>query len=317
MLDTLKFVQGAIAKKDLVPELTHFRIEGGLVKGYNGRLALCAPVDMDLDVTPKATPFVKAIQTCTETIQLNMTPNGKLSVKSGNFRALVDCLPEEAYPNLEPEGEWYQLDFELVEVLKKLAPFISEDASRPWSRGVLLQGHSAYATNNVIVVEHWLPDACPITVNIPRAAVQEIVRIGEDPVGIQVADNSITFHYEGDRWMRGQLLDLAWPDLSPILEVPNNPEPLPEGLFETLATLDPFVGLSGALYFLEEGVSTAPNTEEGAVQYLEGLPALGAYNHKQLALVGLVANRVDWTLYPRPCLFYGEGLRGAIIGIRT
>jgi hypothetical protein len=31
MLDALKFVKGAVAKKDFVPELTHFRITGGRV----------------------------------------------------------------------------------------------------------------------------------------------------------------------------------------------------------------------------------------------------------------------------------------------
>ena len=44
MLKALKFVQGAVSKKDLVPALTHFRIENGTVRSYNGMLALCTPI---------------------------------------------------------------------------------------------------------------------------------------------------------------------------------------------------------------------------------------------------------------------------------
>ena len=42
MLAELKFVQGAVAKKDFIPSLTHFEIKDGMIKGLNGSLALCA-----------------------------------------------------------------------------------------------------------------------------------------------------------------------------------------------------------------------------------------------------------------------------------
>ena len=56
MLAALKFVQGAVARRDFVPALTHFYIADGFVKGYNGRIAICAPIDVDLVATPKAAP---------------------------------------------------------------------------------------------------------------------------------------------------------------------------------------------------------------------------------------------------------------------
>ncbi len=42
MLDTLKFIQGAVARKDHVPALVHFRIAGGRIRGFNGTLSLAA-----------------------------------------------------------------------------------------------------------------------------------------------------------------------------------------------------------------------------------------------------------------------------------
>ena len=67
MLDELKFVQGSVSRKGFIPELTHFNIKDGMVRGYNGTLALCTPIPFDIDCVPKAEPLIKAIQNCVET----------------------------------------------------------------------------------------------------------------------------------------------------------------------------------------------------------------------------------------------------------
>lgn len=73
MLTALKFCQGSIAKKDFLPALTHFRIEKGTVRGFNGMIALSSPINCDIDCTPEAIPLIKAIQNCKEAITLYMT----------------------------------------------------------------------------------------------------------------------------------------------------------------------------------------------------------------------------------------------------
>lgn len=87
MLKELKFVQGAVAKKDLLPAMTHFAIEGGHVRSYNGTLALSSPIPFDIDCKPKAGPLVQAIANCNDTVTLSMTPAGKLRIQSGKFWA--------------------------------------------------------------------------------------------------------------------------------------------------------------------------------------------------------------------------------------
>src|SRR5690606_40453146 len=80
-----------------------------------GSLALCSPIDLDLEVTPKADPFIKAIATCKDTVQLNMTPAGRLSIKSGSFRAFVDCT-DEAYPDIQPDRKSTRLNSSHVKI---------------------------------------------------------------------------------------------------------------------------------------------------------------------------------------------------------
>jgi hypothetical protein len=316
ILDALKFVQGAVSKKDFVPALAHFLIKDGRVMGYDGSLCLSSPIDLDLDCCPKAAPFVAAVQACTETAQLNMTAAGRLAIRSGKFKASVECLPPEQYPGSEPEGQPVAITGDVLPALATLYEFTAEDASRPWAAGVLLDGCSAYATNNVVLVEHWLGFHFPFRVNVPRTTVREMLRIGEEPVGLQLTHNSLTLHYSGERWMRSQLNSTEWPDAVSLLANMAPPEgcpAVPEGLFEALATLLPFLGPLSQVQLGEEGVATADGAASVAV---EGLPA-GSFNARMLALLQGHAAQLGLACWPQPVPFYGPGLRGLIAGMRA
>ena len=316
MLLELKFVQGAVAKKELIPSLTHFRIEGGRVRSFNGMLALCSPIAFDIDCSPKAIPFVKAIQNCNDTVTLNMTTNGRLSVKSGPFNALIECVTEET-PHVEPEGIEFQIDGEaLLKALKVIAPFIGNDASRPWTNGVLLRGQSAFATNNVTLIEYWVGTPFPLTCNVPRDAIREMVRIGEPPTHAQADGRSITFHYSGGRWVRTNLLSAEWPDLAPILETTGQMAQFPESIFEGLEALRPFLDKLNRVYFNGHGLSTTAEDSDGAHYKIADWPHEGIYAWPMLMLLKDVAKWIDFSSYPKPCIFQGDRLRGAIIGMR-
>lgn len=317
MLSALKFVKGAVSTKDYVPALTHFQIKGGRVTGYNGKLSLSSPIPLDLDCCPKAMPFVKAIEACTDTAQLAMTATGKLAIRSGKFRAHVDTLPEE-FPGVGPEGVPVAIDGQLLPVLTTLYDFSSDDASRPWAAGVLLDGSSAFATNNVVVVERWLGYHFPYRVNLPRYAVRELIRIGEEPTGLMVSGGSATFFFEGERWLRTQLNSHEWPNVANLFAgMPDDAAPVPEGLFEALATLAPFVDEAGRVYMLGDRVATAPDANVGAAVEMDGLPAEGLYNVKMLQLLAGVVQGIGFDHYPKPCPMYGHQLRGLLMGMRT
>lgn len=312
----LKFVQGAVSKKDLVPGMTHFSIEKGTVRGYNGVIALSTPIPFDIDCKPKALQLVPAIAHCEEKVVISMTEKGRLRIQSGLYRAFIDCVQDET-PHVLPEGE--RMDFDGVGLLKAFSvieKFIGNDASRRWQTGVLLRGQSAYATCNVILVEYWLNAIVPFTVNIPEIAIREMIRINEPPSYAQVAQRSITFHYPDDSWLRSQLLETTWPDLQPILEMPNNAIPLDDSLFVGLEKLKPFCDKAGRVYFKNGVISTSTESDsEGAAIEAQGFED-GIYNIEMLNLLKGVATHIDFHGYPNPCTFYGENLRGAIIGMR-
>lgn len=322
MLSPLKFTQGAIAKKDYVPALTHFRIKNGSIMGYNGAVALSSPIDIDIDCYPVAKTFTRAIQTCEETIQLHLTASKKLAISSGPFKAFIDCLPEDgSFPNIQPEGIEVPVDGQiLVDCLRTLEPFISQDASREWSQGVLFRGQSAYATNNVVIVERWLGARFP-DLNIPATAVREIIRIGDPPKAVHVLSGSdgsqkaITFLYPAGQWLRSSLLTLGWPDVSRILDLPSSASRLPKGFFEALEKLIPFIGDQQACIFSSNKISTEKTDGYGASFDVKDFQGVGAFNAKLLLELKPIIQEIDFTCFPKPSMFFGDNLRGVISGI--
>jgi hypothetical protein len=319
LLESLKFVAGSVARKDFVSELTHFRIEHGKVRGFNGTIALCSPIPFDIACLPKAEKLVKAIANCKDTVQLSMTPGGKLTVKSGSFKVHIESIEGDT-PHVHPEGTIVQFDGEkFYEGVKRVAPFIGEDASRKWAQGILVRDRSLYATNNVCLVQYWLGIDFPHTINIPGAAIKEMMRVKEAPLYAQVAEGSVTFHYTGDRWLRTQLYSLTeWPDLASRLNAPSNPTQIPETFFEAIDSIAPFVDQLGSVHFNGGRMFTHNDESEGASFEVPGLVNEGLYNIKYLKLLEGLAARVDWTTYPRPCAFLSEDnlLRGVLIGMK-
>lgn len=318
MLEALKFVQGAIAKKDFVPALTHFRIHGGFVKGYNGSLGLCAPIDLDLDITPNAAQFIKAINACTETITLHVADNGKLVVRSGKLRTTVDCADPGTFPLIDPVGEKIPLHDDFLPALKRLEPFIALDASRPWACGILLRSCSAFATNNIVLVEYWLGFKFPVEVNIPHSAVKELLRVGEKPTHLQMTKNKVVFHFAGGKWISTQLFSVEWPDVYRILESDSNQKAFVPGFFEAVEAITPFVDEAGRCYFQGDRISTTAAGDLGGTVYeITGVPEFGCFNVNQLVALEGLALSIDFEAYPRPSIFYGKNLRGVIVGIRV
>ena len=318
MLEALRYVKGSISSKDLLPALTHFVIEDGTIRGYNGIIALCSPIPYSLTCKPRGEELVKAISNCSGDVSLGITPAGKLSVKSGKFKALINCINSDT-PHVTAEGTPFPINGrDVLQAFKTLLPLVGTDASRPWCEGILLDGQSAFATNNVTLAEYWLGSAIPHPVNIPKAAIKEMVRIAKEPTGALVMDSSITFLYPEGRWLRAQLLATDWPDIRVILNKESKPVAIGEELFTALEVVKPFTSDKiNKVYFHNGNVSTHLDAEEGANYYTGEDIGEAVYSIDMLMLLKGIANKIDWSFYPKPCPFFGEQVRGVIIGLKN
>lgn len=327
LLSALKFVQGSVARKELQEGLTHFRIVNGTVRGFNGTISLCSPVPLNIDCTPKADPMIKAIAACDEAVQMTMLANGKLSIKSGGFKVSIDTL-QKPTAHVEPEGDVYKIDGEtFISGLTRVLPFVSDDASRPWSCGVLVKQGSMYATNNASLIQYWFGSVFPVDCVVPRMAIKELMRIKRPPVSIQCTDTSMTFHYDDGCWLRTQLLELKWPNIDKIIEKTEKdakPYNIDEELFNCLEKIKPFAERDFRVY-LENGMARTHYEEmDGASSLFRESKTVGVYNIDLLMQLKNLATDWDASRYnekddrglPVPVIFYGENLRGVIVGFR-
>lgn len=316
--EALIFVRGAIGRSVLAPELEHYRVTPGRITGFNGHLALSAPIDLDLKATPKSAPFFKALEKVegAKTVSLYLTKSGKLAVRGDQFSVYIPCLDEYPY-DAEPAGEKHAVPETFVEDIARLLAFTSEDASRMWSQGILCQNETMIATNNICLAQIWNGHDLP-RINIPKFMCAEIVRLKKTPQYLQTDENSLSCLFEDGSWMRSSLLTDAWPfeKLEAVMSRPASPQPVPAGLKEALDDLTPFLeeGKSSPVYFQPEKISTSPHEEDGAEVVLEGLTGGPVFNAGQLKLALSHATAVDFDQYPNPCAFIGDRLRGVIIG---
>jgi len=316
MISELQFVQGAIDKKELIPTLSHFKIEHHTIRSYNGILALCCPINLDLNCSPKAVPFVKAIKNCKDTVNMSMTKTGRLSIRSGAFKAYIECIEKET-AHVLPEGERFDIDGEsLITALKTVLPFVGGSTTQPWAEGILLRNQCAYATNNAAAIQYWTGIDFPKICNIPKMAAKELIRIGEPPEYAQSTDNSISFRYSNGRWIRTALLNIQWPDIDKILDNPNNAVVINNELFDALTTIKPFVDNQNRVYISNGLISSTILEGEGASYELDNFPYEGVYYLPVLNLLKGVATSIDFSAYPKPCIFYGDNIRGAIMGLK-
>jgi len=320
MLADLKFLSGAVARKDYVAELCHFTIYDGRAGSHDGLLSMSTPISLGLDVTPHATTMMKAIAACDDdkTLSLHVTPAGKLAIKSGAFRTYVNCLPNDTRVEQPmPEGDTLPVAPTLMDAIKALAPFMSVDASRPWSQGLYIRENSAFATNNIILAEYWHGSAFPHDVILPADAVAQLLKAKTPPIAAQVSPSSATFHFEGERWMRTQLVDQAYPfdKLQTILGRAASPQELTPSFFEALAKLKPFVDEQAGVRIYPDRVTTSDAGDQtGSTVEVEVAGGNGHFNVNQLLLLEDVASAVDWLTHPAPCYWQGKRMRGVIIG---
>lgn len=318
----LKFVKGAVGAKDFVAEMSHFKIKDGKISAFNGRMSLCHPIDLSMDVYPKARFFERALAALPpETdgpMSITVTQTGRLSIKAGAFKAQVHChmdVPEGFFP--QPEGEVHEINLGLLDIFKDVYPFTAEDASRPWAQAVRLEGNSAFATNNTVLVERWCTATFPSPIVITKECVKEMLRIGIEPCGLQIGQSSATFHYPNGAWLRTQFMNDEWPpNFREIIDQPRGGlMEVPPDFHENMKRLEHFIEDSGIIQIRGNLMSTTSVDSEGAS--IETPLPLGdsSFHIAVLVKISSIATKIDCR--HTPMVFVAPRMRGVAMPMRT
>lgn len=269
MLETLKFVRGAVSEKDVVPVLSHFCIYKKRIQGANGRIAIDSPCpDLTFDAVVPADRFLRAIDACAGEPKMRFTEGGKLVVEHKPFRAMLPQLGIDTFPLMEPSaGKAVNLAGPLLPVLRKLRPFMSDDAERPWASTCLLNKNTFVSNNATIAMMTGSPFKAEI--QLPVFGIDELLRIGIEPKQYTTDDVSITFYYD-QGWMRVQKITAEWPVATAEQWLAMKPKavPIPKGLAAAVERILPFCvdPKFPVIYFRKSGISTAPGEVQAEIQ---------------------------------------------------
>lgn len=323
MIKQLDIVKGGVAKKDLTPILKHLRIHAGWITSTNGRLTISTPLPQmkDLSIIVPAEKFIIAIKTCNEP-RFNITPSGKLSIQGKKFRALLPLMVDVVFPSPSIAGNKV-ISHNLISVIKKLIPFVGDDASRPWAGGILLYQNMAYATNNVIVAK------CPVewdssAVNLPSFLLAELLRLKKDIVQIISTGQTITFELEDQIWLNSVLLSVKWPNVKEIISKVSfdSLTQTSNDLCQAVEDIIPFCPDKKFLKikFTDRGITTDSGDQEARVEIENLHPSVWRAEPLLKLLQESKSQSLssDFTQWPGPCPWRREdGVEGLIIGLKT
>lgn len=314
-VEALRFI-GTVTRDVGAPYETHCLLHNNTATAFNGIMAAGIKIEDDIYACPNNKMIVEALSKCGEHISITQLDNGRLSIKSDKFKAIVPCVDPTLLAPSVPDPVMGVVDDRLKRAFEVCGVIANENAQTVHGSSVLMQSGSLVATDGGIMFEYWHGiDLPPIA--IPKSMVQAIVKCPKKLVSFGFSNASITFYFEDDSWLRTQLYSSQWPDVRRIIDIKSNAWAVPGDLFKALAAVAPF-SQDGQVYFTKNLLrSHADNADAGATYEVEGLPQGPVHSIRQLKMIEPYAEQIDFFAEgpnSTMLMFFGQNIRGVIAG---
>ena len=302
-----------IFKDDGYPWETNVLFQNNWAVATNHVISMGEPIQEDLLAYPKAKLMIAALNKCNETLSITQL-DGKLSVKSGKFRALIPCMPIEDVMRVYPDNPIANVNDKLKTSIEHVSA-ITENEDSVVTASILIHDGCIVATDRKIILQSYHGISLP-TLALPKAIIKPLTGNVKPLSRFGFSNSSCTFYNEDGSWIKSQFFNEQWPNVSDILDKKVNLWPLPDDFYDAVNSLEPF-SEDGLVYFDTNCMRSHPSPDKGASYEVYGLPPGPVMNIKQLKLVKPFVKQVDF-LVPhhnsKMMYFYGENVRGAIAG---
>lgn len=319
MKKEVDWITDALSSKNLAREMTHYRVMDGEIRATDGRITAGHPFpDVGAFLVPGA-EFEKLLKRMPSEPSV-LVREDNIKLQAGRSHGEIKTLPLQQwdYPGIDEDG-WQDIPEPLVAVLRKLRPFVSDNATHAWALGVALEYGYAYATNNVVIAGARCEGAGeehPLL--LPIWATDFILDHAEDLVQWQWTQNYVAFRWSNDAWMRSQLINDRFPEqasklarnaeqYTPRLAIT---EEFRESFKRCVDLCDGAIGISGT------AITGAFGQARFGDEVELDLDKDTFWNAKYLKPV--IAESTHWEphTYPDKAPFRGEHLFGYIVGRR-
>lgn len=313
LLDALKFINIAQDSEGSAFQ-THCRIHGGTLIASNGGITAGIYIDEAMSCAPHTKTFIAALEKCNDAIAMTLLDSGRLSVKSGKFRAQVPCVPIGDLQPPQPDAPVANLT-DAVKAALAACIAVAKDGEAPPACGVLLKANTAVATDRHVVIEAWHGIDLP-PVFLPRVSAAAIANSSKPLKSFGFSDTSATFFFEDDSFIKTALFENNFPDYEKFINAETSPYPLPGGFYEAIEALKPFC--DQYVYFNDNRAMSHKEEKEATTYEIEGVPTKTAMNIAQLQLVRAYMSDVQFKVGPREMTYFFSAdkmVRGCIAQI--
>jgi|GEM_PF-6122196 len=316
MKQALTKIKQALAQHGIVEAFTQYRIEGGEISAYNGRFTASCPIDnTSLAFAVPGREFEALVSRLPEDAALSVA-DSVLRLKAGRQHGTIKLLPLSDATQPRPSAQWRTPPASLIPALQAARPFISDNAVYQWALCASLESGLVRATNNVCLVEAMAAGLDATGQLLPLWVIDYLLSRDESLTGFQLTDSHVSFKWSDDSWMRAQLVDGAFPEvtrtvfeqfLQPAWAIPAEWKQA----YRTVAELS------------AEAVTIAPAALSGGhgaatIEHEIETPVAEEVKFNPKFLTSVIETATHWepSAYPRPTPFAAPGLRGFVIGRR-
>jgi hypothetical protein len=215
----------------------------------DGLITVGHPIQTDLRAFPHSGKLLAALKRCDSTVALTMLDENRMTVKSGKFKATLQCLPAGEFYADQADPAIAQCTNDIRDGFAAIGHIPKEDAEKVSFGSILLNAGTMAATNGVVLLEYWHGNDFPPNVVLPIKTAKAVIGAGKNLSKFGFGGSSVTFYFEDGSWVRSALFADQWPAYGPILDRGSNPWPTPPGFFDAVRALVPFLADNGAVFF--------------------------------------------------------------------
>jgi len=300
----------SFAHKDTSNIFSNVLISNGMITAQNGIYGISINMSSDVNFCCNAEKLSRAFALCDESNMKLSIKNERVYISSGRFKSNIPLSPIESYPSISVPDNSFDIQSDILDQMLSISQFTDPNDVRIALQGVELTDGFINATNGHMAVKKAIDCLDGIdNLVIPSKSIIAMSKINK-PITLIAAENKMVFFSFEDGFVFTKTIDQRMPDIGRILSEMKNP-------IDTKLIKDPIISLAplcegDKVILLGDEIKTR---NDDASMGGFALPDC-AFNVDYLVKIFDVAEKIDFTPYPAACPFEGNGIVGAVVGVK-
>lgn len=319
MLEAIRKVRAALAAKDVVPQFAHLLVKDGFVLASNGLAVAAAPWPgpAGQEFLVRGAEFENVMARMSGDVKITVD-DGDLKMTSGRFRGAVRSLDPSIAVYPKPDGKMCKCPDDFVVALRTLRGLMDTTDARAFIGSMRLDGSTATTASGHTFAK--MPCTAPLSGLLPADAIDYIIKRKEKLTHVAQGEGSMAFRWDDKSWYSTRLIDAEFPGVIDKLLEDGTPSTWVI-TDEWRAAFERVAGLSETAIKIYAdritGGGMFSDVEDAAVSPVPDGEESTAWNPKYLGAVLEVAETIDFTTWPNPITWSGNGAHGVTMGRRA